>query len=118
VSVAVVSVFGLVFSVSIFAWICCQRKANKTNNKTPPYKFVHMLKGVDIYPESLNGKKKFGGEKTSEAHGKQNLSPNGGRPELHLDLDNRDLNGNFTSNTHADQMAQITLINLILFLDK
>jgi len=27
-------------------------------------------------------------------------------------------NGNFTSNTHADQMAQITLINLILFLDK
>ncbi|XP_056124661.1 synaptotagmin-4 [Rhinichthys klamathensis goyatoka] len=97
VSVAVVSVFGLVFSVSIFAWICCQRKANKTNNKTPPYKFVHMLKGVDIYPESLNGKKKFGGEKTPEAHGKQTLSPNGGRPELHLDLENRDLNGNFTS---------------------
>ncbi|KAK7170756.1 hypothetical protein R3I94_000841 [Phoxinus phoxinus] len=97
VSVAVVSVFGLVFSVSIFAWICCQRKANKTNNKTPPYKFVHMLKGVDIYPESLNGKKKFGGEKTPEVHGKQTLSPNGGRPELHLDLENRDLNGNFTS---------------------
>lgn len=96
-SVAVVSVFGLVFSVSIFAWICCQRKTNKTNTKTPPYKFVHMLKGVDIYPESLNGKKKFGGEKTSEAHGKQSLSPNGGRPELHLDLENRDLNGNFTS---------------------
>ncbi|CAM4519422.1 unnamed protein product [Leuciscus chuanchicus] len=97
VSVAVVSVFGLVFSVSIFAWICCQRKTNKTNNKTPPYKFVHMLKGVDIYPESLNGKKKFGGEKTPEAHGKKTLSPNGGRPELHLDLENRDLNGNFTS---------------------
>ncbi|XP_048039832.1 synaptotagmin-4 [Megalobrama amblycephala] len=97
VSVAVVSVFGLVFSVSIFAWICCQRKANKTNNKTPPYKFVHMLKGVDIYPESLNGKKKFGGEKTPEAHGKQTLSPTAGRPELHLDLEKRDLNGNFTS---------------------
>uniref|UniRef100_A0A9J8CZQ4 Synaptotagmin IV n=2 Tax=Cyprinidae TaxID=7953 RepID=A0A9J8CZQ4_CYPCA len=97
VSVAVVSVFGLVFSVSIFAWICCQRKANKASNKTPPYKFVHMLKGVDIYPESLNGKKKLGGDKTPEANGKQTLSPTGGRPELHLDLEKRDLNGNFTS---------------------
>ncbi|TRY57475.1 hypothetical protein DNTS_014224 [Danionella cerebrum] len=94
VSVAVVSVFGLVFSVSIFAWICCQRKANKTSNKTPPYKFVHMLKGVDIYPEGLNGKMKFGGEKTAEAYGKA-LSPTGVRPELHLDLEKRDLNGNF-----------------------
>lgn len=56
-----------------------------------------MLKGVDIYPESLSGKKKFGGEKTPEAHGKQTLSPSGGRPELHLDLEKRDLNGNFTS---------------------
>uniref|UniRef100_A0A8C2KAH7 Synaptotagmin IV n=1 Tax=Cyprinus carpio TaxID=7962 RepID=A0A8C2KAH7_CYPCA len=97
VSVAVVIVFGLVFSVSIFAWICCQRKANKASNKTPPYKFVHMLKGVDIYPESLNGKKKLGGDKTPEANGKQILSPTGGRPELHLDLEKRDLNGNFTS---------------------
>uniref|UniRef100_A0A8C6SPR3 Synaptotagmin IV n=1 Tax=Neogobius melanostomus TaxID=47308 RepID=A0A8C6SPR3_9GOBI len=56
--VALVSVFGLVFTVSAFAWICCQRKSAKTH-QTPSYKFVHMLKGVDIYPESLSGKKKF-----------------------------------------------------------
>uniref|UniRef100_A0A667WLY4 Synaptotagmin IV n=1 Tax=Myripristis murdjan TaxID=586833 RepID=A0A667WLY4_9TELE len=86
-AVAVVSVFGLVFSVSAFAWICCQRK-NTKSQKTPPYKFVHMLKGVDIYPESLSGKKKF----TDLAS-----SPNGSRPALHLDLEKRDLNGNFTT---------------------
>uniref|UniRef100_A0A3P9B6H6 Synaptotagmin IV n=1 Tax=Maylandia zebra TaxID=106582 RepID=A0A3P9B6H6_9CICH len=80
---AVVSVFGLVFTVSAFAWICCQRK-NTKSQKTPPYKFVHMLKGVDIYPESLSGKKKF-------------AAPNGSRPTLHLDLEKRDLNGNFTT---------------------
>uniref|UniRef100_A0A3Q2X6V7 Synaptotagmin IV n=2 Tax=Haplochromini TaxID=319058 RepID=A0A3Q2X6V7_HAPBU len=78
VGVAVVSVFGLVFTVSAFAWICCQRK-NTKSQKTPPYKFVHMLKGVDIYPESLSGKKKFAA------------------PTLHLDLEKRDLNGNFTT---------------------
>ncbi|XP_062849404.1 synaptotagmin-4 [Trichomycterus rosablanca] len=96
-SVAVVSIFGLVFSVSAFAWICCQRKTNKSGAKTPPYKFVHMLKGVDIYPESLNGKKKIAGEKTSDPAQKKTLSsPSGGRPVLHLDLEKRDLNGNFT----------------------
>ncbi|XP_051947805.1 synaptotagmin-4-like [Xyrauchen texanus] len=105
VSVAVVSVFGLVFSVSIFAWICCQRKANKVNNKTPPYKFVHMLKGVDIYPERLNGKKKFGGEKTPDhAHGKQTPSPSSVQPELHLDLEKQDLNGNFPAKSPALQL--------------
>lgn len=97
ISVAVVSVFGLVFSVSAFAWICCQRKTNKNSAKTPPYKFVHMLKGVDIYPESLNGKKKFAGEKTPDPlQGKASPSPSNGRPALHLDLEKRDLNGNFT----------------------
>ncbi|XP_051990438.1 synaptotagmin-4 [Xyrauchen texanus] len=105
VSVAVVSVFGLVFIVSIFAWICCQRKANKANNKTPPYKFVHMLKGVDIYPEGLKGKKKFGGEKTPDhAHGKQTPSHINGQPELHLDLEKRDLNGNFPTKSPALQL--------------
>ncbi|KAL2079025.1 hypothetical protein ACEWY4_024769 [Coilia grayii] len=103
-TVSVASVFGLVFSVSIFAWICCQRKStSKTsnNNKTPPYKFVHMLKGVDIYPESLSSRKKnFGATDTSPEPigvGKQSSSPLGGstRPALHLDLEKRDLNGNF-----------------------
>ncbi|XP_028838019.1 synaptotagmin-4 [Denticeps clupeoides] len=99
-TISVVSVFGLVFSVSVFAWICCQRKSTKAS-KTPPYKFVHMLKGVDIYPESLSGqKKKFGAtDKTPDYSngGKPASSPTGGstRPALHLDLEKCDLNGNF-----------------------
>uniref|UniRef100_A0A673CSL4 Synaptotagmin IV n=1 Tax=Sphaeramia orbicularis TaxID=375764 RepID=A0A673CSL4_9TELE len=118
VGVAVVSVFGLVFTVSAFAWICCQRK-NTKSQKTPPYKFVHMLKGVDIYPESLSGKKKFAAPAatttndssktdvngnchiasplTPNGTGKLASSPNGSRPALHLDLEKRDLNGNITT---------------------
>ncbi|XP_037532654.1 synaptotagmin-4 [Nematolebias whitei] len=117
VGVAVVSVFGLVFTASAFAWICCQRK-NTKSQKTPSYKFVHMLKGVDIYPESLSGKKKFAesstpttndGGKTdvngnsqttpmsSSSTDKLASSPNGSRPDMHLELEKRDLNGNFTT---------------------
>ncbi|KAK6291754.1 hypothetical protein J4Q44_G00375390 [Coregonus suidteri] len=119
VSVAVVSVFGLVSCVSLFAWICCQRKNTKPQT-TPPYKFVHMLKGVNIYPESLSGKKKFGAaavanERKTDVNGNCNAnsnngkqqqqqqqqaasSPAGGRTPLHLELEKqRDLNGNFTS---------------------
>lgn len=117
VGVAVVSVFGLVFTASAFAWICCQRKNTNKSQKTPPYKFVHMLKGVDIYPESLSGKKKFAAATTSTANdtaktdvngncqttpmspstGKPATTPNGSRSALHLDLEKRDLNGNFTT---------------------
>ncbi|XP_036407001.1 synaptotagmin-4 [Megalops cyprinoides] len=99
VMVGVVSVFGLVFSVSLFSWICCQRKSTKAN-KTPPYKFVHMLKGVDIYPENLNSKKKFGANEKTDTNGKPATSPTGGRASLHLDLEKRDLNGNFTKPPH------------------
>lgn len=88
----VLSIFGLVFSVSAFAWICCQRKTNKSSAKTPPYKFVHMLKGVDIYPESLTNKEKIAGDKISDPGQKTSC----GHPVLHLDLEKRDLNGNFT----------------------
>ncbi|KAM9426028.1 synaptotagmin-4 [Pholidichthys leucotaenia] len=118
--VAVVSIFGLVFTVSAFAWICCQRK-NTKSQKTPPYKFVHMLKGVDIYPESLSSKKKFAAPATSTTNdsnktdvngnchtapsptmgspgtAKLASSPGGSRPTMHLDLEKRDLNGNFTT---------------------
>uniref|UniRef100_A0A8C6SR71 Synaptotagmin IV n=1 Tax=Neogobius melanostomus TaxID=47308 RepID=A0A8C6SR71_9GOBI len=111
--VALVSVFGLVFTVSAFAWICCQRKSAKTH-QTPSYKFVHMLKGVDIYPESLSGKKKFAAsppahelhktDVNGNCHGlspqrscTQAPSPGGTRSPMHLELEKRDLNGNFTS---------------------
>ncbi|MBN3307056.1 SYT4 protein, partial [Amia calva] len=93
-AVGIISAFGLVFTVSVFAWICCQRKSTKSN-KTPPYKFVHMLKGVDIYPESLNNKKKFGADEKTELT-KATPSPSSTKTALHLDLEKRDLNGNFT----------------------
>ncbi|XP_034532921.1 synaptotagmin-4 isoform X1 [Notolabrus celidotus] len=118
VGVAVMSVFGLVFTASAFAWICCQRK-NTKSQMTPPYKFVHMLKGVDIYPESLSNKKKFAAAATATTNdsnktdvngnchtaslmshagnGKVAASPNDSRQVLHLDLEKRDLNGNFTT---------------------
>lgn len=113
VGVALVSVFGLVFTVSAFAWICCQRKSTKTQ-QTPPYKFVHMLKGVDIYPESLSGKKKFATSPPAHELNKTDVngnchslspqkscpqapSPASTKPSMHLELDKRDLNGNFTS---------------------
>ncbi|XP_048827758.1 synaptotagmin-4 [Brienomyrus brachyistius] len=95
VTVGLVSILGLVFSVSLFSWICCQRKSAKAN-KTPPYKFVHMLKGVDIYPESLSGKKKFGATEKTDTSTKQGSGLATGRASLHLDLEKRDLNGNFT----------------------
>lgn len=88
--VGIFSAFGLVFTVSLFAWICCQRKSSKSN-KTPPYKFVHVLKGVDIYPENLNSKKKFGADDKNEVKNKPAVPKN----SLHLDLEKRDLNGNF-----------------------
>ncbi|XP_078529229.1 synaptotagmin-4-like [Lissotriton helveticus] len=86
--VGIFSAFGLVFTVSLFAWICCQRKSSKSN-KTPPYKFVHVLKGVDIYPENLSNKKKFGADEKTEL--KSSILS---KSSLHLDLENRDLNGN------------------------
>ncbi|KAJ8268777.1 hypothetical protein COCON_G00113840 [Conger conger] len=102
VAVGVVSVFGLVFSVSLFSWICCQRK-NAKSAKTPPYRFVHMLKGVDIYPEGLSGKRKFGASeaKGDAHHAKATPSPTGTRPALHLDL-----NGNFSKPAHPAPKPQ------------
>ncbi|KAK6493655.1 synaptotagmin-4-like [Huso huso] len=93
-AVGILSAFGLVFTVPLFAWICCQRKSAKAN-KTPPYKFVHILKGVDIYPESLSNKNKFSADEKTELNSKNTTSPTGTKNALHLDLDKRDLNGNF-----------------------
>uniref|UniRef100_H3B026 Synaptotagmin 4 n=1 Tax=Latimeria chalumnae TaxID=7897 RepID=H3B026_LATCH len=90
VLVGICTAFGFVFTISLFAWICCQRKSTKSN-KTPPYKFVHVLKGVDIYPENLSSKKKFGADQNADQKVKSAVPKN----SLHLDLEKRDLNGNF-----------------------
>ncbi|KAG8431361.1 hypothetical protein GDO86_018978 [Hymenochirus boettgeri] len=44
-------------SLAVFIWTCCHHRAKKKHNN-PPYKFIHMLKGISIYPESLSSKKK------------------------------------------------------------
>ncbi|XP_031441943.1 synaptotagmin-11-like [Clupea harengus] len=58
-------------TVAVFLWSCCQRRyrrmtgAYKLNSGPydppvdPPYKFIHMLKGISIYPESLSSSKKI-----------------------------------------------------------
>ncbi|XP_072138437.1 synaptotagmin-11a isoform X2 [Mobula birostris] len=46
-------------SLTVFVWTCCQRRL-AGNTKNPPYKFVHMLKGISIYPETLSSRKKLG----------------------------------------------------------
>ncbi|XP_060125606.1 synaptotagmin-11 [Zootoca vivipara] len=45
-------------SMTVFVWTCCHQHAEK-KHKTPPYKFIHMLKGISIYPETLTNKKKI-----------------------------------------------------------
>ncbi|XP_050178708.1 synaptotagmin-11 isoform X2 [Myiozetetes cayanensis] len=45
-------------SLTVFVWTCCHQQAEK-KHKNPPYKFIHMLKGISIYPETLSNKKKI-----------------------------------------------------------
>lgn len=52
---------------------------------------MHVLKGVDIYPENLNSKKNFGADEKTQVKNKPAVPKN----LLHLDLEKRDLNGNF-----------------------
>ncbi|XP_052036068.1 synaptotagmin-11 isoform X2 [Apodemus sylvaticus] len=52
------SVLVVCVSVTVFVWTCCHQRAER-KHKTPPYKFIHMLKGISIYPETLSNKKKI-----------------------------------------------------------
>ncbi|KAM7318458.1 synaptotagmin-11 isoform X2 [Alexandromys fortis] len=52
------SVLVVCVSVTVFVWTCCHQQVEK-KHKTPPYKFIHMLKGISIYPETLSNKKKI-----------------------------------------------------------
>ncbi|XP_051526283.1 synaptotagmin-11-like [Myxocyprinus asiaticus] len=58
-------------TVAVFLWTCCQRRYRQMTGTykltsgpydppvDPPYKFIHMLKGISIYPETLNNSKKI-----------------------------------------------------------
>lgn len=55
--------------VAMFLWTLCQRRYRRMTGLSklspydtpvdPPFKFIHMLKGISIYPEALNGSKKI-----------------------------------------------------------
>ncbi|XP_053331494.1 synaptotagmin-11 [Spea bombifrons] len=90
-------------SVAIFLWTCCHHRAQK-KNKNPPYKFVHMLKGISIYPETLSNKKKaIRKEKTPSDNcpSRANLTPD--RAEAGLMEPERGPNGLGTA-TCTDQL--------------
>ncbi|KAA0710786.1 Synaptotagmin-11 Synaptotagmin XI [Triplophysa tibetana] len=58
-------------TVAVFLWTCCQRRYHQMTGAyklsggpydppvDPPYKFIHMLKGISIYPETLTNSKKI-----------------------------------------------------------
>ncbi|TRY90921.1 hypothetical protein DNTS_014447 [Danionella cerebrum] len=58
-------------TVAVFLWTCCQRRYRHMTGAykvttgpydppvDPPYKFIHMLKGISIYPETLSNNKKI-----------------------------------------------------------
>ncbi|KAG2462140.1 INT3 protein, partial [Polypterus senegalus] len=54
-------------SLAVFVWTCCHRRYQKSLSSghggdpgsDPPYKFIHMLKGISIYPETLSNSKKI-----------------------------------------------------------
>uniref|UniRef100_A0A667ZP87 Synaptotagmin XIb n=1 Tax=Myripristis murdjan TaxID=586833 RepID=A0A667ZP87_9TELE len=49
-------VLVLVVVVLVLLWSFCQRRYLRSD---PPYKFIHMLKGISIYPESLSSSKRI-----------------------------------------------------------
>ncbi|NWR05294.1 SYT11 protein, partial [Paradoxornis webbianus] len=67
-------------SVTVFVWTCCHQQAEK-KHKTPPYKFIHMLKGISIYPETLSNKKKINRLRRD----KSSTAKEGGRGNLLVD---------------------------------
>ncbi|XP_024896685.1 synaptotagmin-11 isoform X1 [Pteropus alecto] len=80
------SVLVVCVSVTVFVWTCCHQQAEK-KHKTPPYKFIHMLKGVSIYPEALSsGKKivKMQRDRDGPGRGGGRGSPQAGGPEAGL----------------------------------
>ncbi|XP_076864307.1 synaptotagmin-11a [Brachyhypopomus gauderio] len=64
-------VLVVMVTVAIFLWTCCQRHYRRMTGSfkltsgpydpptDPPYRFIHMLKGISIYPETLSNSKKI-----------------------------------------------------------
>ncbi|XP_067111745.1 synaptotagmin-11-like [Osmerus mordax] len=112
-------------TVAVFLWTCCQRRYRRMTGThksghcdpllDPPYKFIHMLKGISIYPETLNNKKivrvsRRAGTSLSEvsrgelSHGRERGKGRGGRVLL-VDADPK--TGLLRGSSHL-QMSDLT----------
>lgn len=94
--VLVVAVFAL-----IYLWTCCQKHYNRTNYKLhgihsehsdpltdPPYKFIHMLKGMSIYPDTLtNSKRIIRVAREARAQTSDRVQGSKGRPVVLVNMD-------------------------------
>ncbi len=85
----------------IFVWTCCQKHYNRTNYKLhgiqseqsdpltdPPYRFIHMLKGMSIYPDALNSSKRIiRVARQARSQTTDGAQSNKGRPVVLVDMD-------------------------------
>ncbi|KAI7806858.1 synaptotagmin-11b isoform X2 [Triplophysa rosa] len=94
--VLVVTVIAL-----IFVWTCCRKQYNRTIYKLhgiqseqsdpltdPPYKFIHMLKGMSIYPDTLTSSKRIIRlARQVRSHGTDEAQVNNGCPVVLVNKD-------------------------------
>ncbi|XP_052434829.1 synaptotagmin-11b [Carassius gibelio] len=85
----------------IFVWTCCQKHYNRTNYKLhgiqseqsdpltdPPYRFIHMLKGMSIYPDTLTSSKRIiRVARQARSQTTDGAQSNKGRPVVLVDMD-------------------------------
>nr|XP_057909618.1 synaptotagmin-11b [Doryrhamphus excisus] len=94
-------VLVLVVIVLVLLWSFCQRRYLRISGHyklhgdrycdadDPPYKFIHMLKGISIYPESLSSSKRIvRSARRAERDGERGCAQAGGRGLVLVDAEN------------------------------
>uniref|UniRef100_A0A1A8EL61 Synaptotagmin XI n=1 Tax=Nothobranchius korthausae TaxID=1143690 RepID=A0A1A8EL61_9TELE len=96
-------VLVLVVVILVLLWTFCQRRYLRVTGRyklhgdrycdaeDPPYKFIHMLKGISIYPESLSSSKRIvRGIRRAERDGERGCTTSGttGRGMVLVDAEN------------------------------
>uniref|UniRef100_A0A8D3CY16 Synaptotagmin XIb n=1 Tax=Scophthalmus maximus TaxID=52904 RepID=A0A8D3CY16_SCOMX len=80
-------VLVLVVVVLVLLWTFCQRRYLHVSGH-PPYKFIHMLKGISIYPESLSGSKRIVRGIRRADRSDRDAAPPAGRGMVLVDAEN------------------------------